>query len=145
MSGLQSRRRGWPVQEGEGDGCDPDPRGGFAGAVGRVRLRVAGQGRRDRDVDERRDDGRVGDVGHAAQEILGERPAAHTGLQEPEKLTVVGDEPSHGARFRIVLNKHEFFVHHPHHGNEFAKPEVKHLRECLAAAGVTLSRYEEGL
>ncbi len=54
-------------------------------------------------------------------------------------------EPSHGARFRIVLNKHEFFVHHPHHGNEFAKPEVKHLRECLAAAGVTLSRYEEGL
>ena len=54
-------------------------------------------------------------------------------------------EPSHGARFRILLNKHEFFVHHPHHGNEFAKPEVKHLRECLAAAGVTLSRYEEGL
>ena len=52
-------------------------------------------------------------------------------------------EPAHGARFRITLNRHEFFVHHPHHGNEFAKPEVKHLRECLAAAGATLSRYDE--
>jgi hypothetical protein len=30
-------------------------------------------------------------------------------------------EASHGARFRVLLNKHEFFVHHPHHGNEFAK------------------------
>lgn len=52
-------------------------------------------------------------------------------------------EPSHGARFRIVHNKHEYFVHHPHHGNEFAKLEVKHLRECLAAAGVSLSAYDE--
>lgn len=52
-------------------------------------------------------------------------------------------EPNHGARFRIVLNKHEFFIHHPHHGNEFTKQEVKHLRECLAAAGVSLSAYDE--
>jgi hypothetical protein len=52
-------------------------------------------------------------------------------------------EPAHGARFRVTLNRHEFFVHHPHHGNEFGKPEVKHLRECLAAAGATLSRYDE--
>ena len=52
-------------------------------------------------------------------------------------------EPSHGARFRIVLNKREFFLHHPHHSNEFSKQEVKHLRECLASAGVTLSSYDE--
>ena len=52
-------------------------------------------------------------------------------------------EASHGARFRVLLNRHEFFVHHPHHGNEFAKLEIKHLRECLAAAGVSLSRYDE--
>lgn len=52
-------------------------------------------------------------------------------------------EPNHGARFRIVLNRHEFFIHHPHHGNEFTKQEVKHLREALAGAGVTLSAYEE--
>lgn len=53
-------------------------------------------------------------------------------------------EPSHGARFRVILNRHEFFVHHPHHGNEFGKPEIKYLRENLAAAGVTLSSYDEG-
>lgn len=52
-------------------------------------------------------------------------------------------EPSHGARFRVKLNRHEFFVHHPHHGSELDKSGVKHLRECLAAAGVTLSRYDE--
>ncbi len=53
-------------------------------------------------------------------------------------------EPSHGARFRIVLNRREFFLHHPHHSNEFSKQEVKHLRECLASAGMTLSSYDEG-
>ncbi|ANQ85826.1 type II toxin-antitoxin system HicA family toxin [Azoarcus olearius] len=52
-------------------------------------------------------------------------------------------EPSHGARFRVLLNRREFFVHHPHHGNEIPKPELKHLRENLAAAGVTLARYDE--
>lgn len=52
-------------------------------------------------------------------------------------------EPGHGARFRIVLNRREFFVHHPHHSNEFGKTEIKHLRECLASAGVTLSSYDE--
>ena len=51
-------------------------------------------------------------------------------------------EPSHGARFRILLNQREFFLHHPHHSNEFGKPEIKYLRECLASAGVTLSSYE---
>lgn len=51
-------------------------------------------------------------------------------------------EPSHGARFRVLLNKHEFFVHHPHHSNEFGKQEIKHLREALASAGVTLSSYD---
>lgn len=52
-------------------------------------------------------------------------------------------EPSHGARFRVVLNQREFFIHHPHHGNEFAKQEIKQLREHLASAGVTLSSYDE--
>lgn len=51
-------------------------------------------------------------------------------------------EPAHGARFRIVLNRHEFFLHHPHHSNELSKQEVKHLRECLASAGATLSSYD---
>ena len=52
-------------------------------------------------------------------------------------------EPSHGARFRVVLNRREFFVHHPHHSNEFSKQGIKQLRECLASAGVTLSSFDE--
>lgn len=52
-------------------------------------------------------------------------------------------EPSHGARFRVVLNRREFFMHHPHHGNELGKPEIKYLREHLVAAGVSLSSYDE--
>ncbi|MCK6405252.1 MAG: type II toxin-antitoxin system HicA family toxin [Rhodocyclaceae bacterium] len=52
-------------------------------------------------------------------------------------------EPNHGARFRVVLNKREFFLHHPHHSNEFSKQEIKHLREGLASAGMTLSAYDE--
>lgn len=52
-------------------------------------------------------------------------------------------EPSHGARFRVVLNRREFFVHHPHHSNEFPKQEVRQLREYLASAGVTLSSFDE--
>ncbi|MBK9020118.1 MAG: type II toxin-antitoxin system HicA family toxin [Sulfuritalea sp.] len=52
-------------------------------------------------------------------------------------------EAGHGARFRVVLNRHEFTVHHPHHGNELGKPEIKYLREHLAAAGATLSAYDE--
>lgn len=51
-------------------------------------------------------------------------------------------DPAHGARFRVLLNGHEFFIHHPHHRNEFGKPEVKFLRECLAGAGITPSSYE---
>lgn len=51
-------------------------------------------------------------------------------------------QPSHGAKFRVLLNGQEFFVHHPHHSNEFAKHEVKQLRESLARAGVTLSGYD---
>ncbi len=52
-------------------------------------------------------------------------------------------EPVLGARFRVVLNQYEFFVHHPHHSNECSKQEIKHLRECLAIAGMTPSGYDE--
>ena len=52
-------------------------------------------------------------------------------------------EPSHGARFRVVLNRREFFVHHPHHGTDIPKQEIKQIREWLASAGVTLSSFDE--
>lgn len=51
-------------------------------------------------------------------------------------------ESAHGARFRVVLNGHELILHHPHHSNEFTRPAVKQLREFLASAGVTPSRYD---
>ena len=51
-------------------------------------------------------------------------------------------ESAHGARFRIVLNRVEVFLHHPHNSSTCSKQEIKQIREFLAHAGVTLSRYE---
>ena len=51
-------------------------------------------------------------------------------------------EPTHGARFRVVLNGVEFILHHPHHGNECSKQDIKQLREHLTQAGISLSAYE---
>lgn len=49
---------------------------------------------------------------------------------------------AHGARFRVVLNGQEGFLHHPHHSNTLDRQGVKTLREFLARAGVTPSRFE---
>ena len=51
-------------------------------------------------------------------------------------------EPSHGSRFRLVLNGVEGFLHHPHNSNICDRQTIKLLREFLAHAGVTPSRYE---
>jgi hypothetical protein len=51
-------------------------------------------------------------------------------------------EPVHGARFRVMLNRHEYFIHHPHQSNVFGKEDIKHLREFLSHAGVSPSSYE---
>lgn len=53
-------------------------------------------------------------------------------------------EPAHGARFRIILNKFEGFLHHPHHSSECSKQDIKMLREFLSHAGVSPSQYEDG-
>jgi len=52
-------------------------------------------------------------------------------------------EPSHGARFRVVLNRTEGFLHLPHHGSTCSKQDIKLLREYLAHAGMSPSAYEE--
>ena len=52
-------------------------------------------------------------------------------------------EPTRGANFRVVLNRVEVSLHHPHHGNVCDKLAIKHLREFLGHAGVTPSSYEE--
>lgn len=83
---------------------------------------------------------------HVLEAIFRDPVSSNIQWREVESLlTHLGAtvEPGHGAWFRILLNRHEFFVHHPHHGNEFAKQEIKHLRECLAGAGVSLSKYDE--
>jgi len=51
-------------------------------------------------------------------------------------------ESGHGARFRVVLNHMEFFLHHPHHSNVINKQDIKPLREFLARAGISPSSYE---
>jgi hypothetical protein len=51
-------------------------------------------------------------------------------------------EPIHGARFRVVLNGIECVLHHPHHGNEFTKQDIKQLRGHLAQAGISPSLHE---
>lgn len=51
-------------------------------------------------------------------------------------------DPVHGARFRVVLNRHEYFLHHPHQSNVFSRQDIKQLREFLTHAGISLSAYE---
>lgn len=51
-------------------------------------------------------------------------------------------EASHGARFKVTLNGVTDFLHHPHHSNECTREHIKHLREFLLNAGVSLSDYE---
>lgn len=52
-------------------------------------------------------------------------------------------EAAQGARFKVTLNGVTDFLHHPHHGSECTRDHIKHLREFLGQAGVTLSAYDE--
>ena len=71
---------------------------------------------------------------HLLQAIYHDPPSANIHWREVES--------AYGARFRIVLNRFEFFMHHPHNNSTCPKQEIKQLREFLARAGVTLSAYE---
>ena len=52
-------------------------------------------------------------------------------------------QSTHGARFTVQLNEVDGQLHRPHHGGALSKYDVRHLREFLARAGVSLSAYEE--
>ena len=84
---------------------------------------------------------------HLLQSIYRDPPSANIHWREIESLLVhLGAiEAAHGSRFRIVLNKVEVFLHHPHNSSTCPKQEIKQIREFLAHAGVTLSSYEAGL
>lgn len=53
-------------------------------------------------------------------------------------------EPSHGARFKVSLNKISDFLHHPHNSSTCSREMIRQVREFLAHAGVSPSAYETG-
>lgn len=85
---------------------------------------------------------------HLLQQIYREPVSANIHWREIESLLAhlgASVESAHGARFRVVLNRVEVFLHHPHNSSTCPKLEIKQIREFLAHAGVTLSSYEAGL
>lgn len=78
--------------------------------------------------------------------IFADPPSGNLHWREIESLLRhLGAEfqSTHGARLTVVLNKREGQLHRPHHSGALTKHDVRHLREFLASAGVTLSSYEE--
>jgi hypothetical protein len=51
-------------------------------------------------------------------------------------------EPGHGARMRVVLNGVEGTLHRPHHSGVCGKHDIRHLREYLTAAGVSMASLD---
>lgn len=81
---------------------------------------------------------------HLLQAIYHDPPSANIHWREVESLLQhlgASVEAAHGARFRIVLNRVEAYLHHPHNSSTCGRQEIKQLREFLAHAGVTLSTY----
>ena len=82
---------------------------------------------------------------HLLQTIFHDPISANIHWREIESLlTHLGAdvEAAHGARIRVVLNRVEAFLHHPHNSSTCSKQEIQQVREFLARAGVTLSTYE---
>ncbi len=82
---------------------------------------------------------------HLLQAIYHEPPSANIHWREIESLFShlgASVESAHGARFRVVLNRIELFVHQPQNHSTCPKQEIQQIREFQARAGVTLSAYE---
>ena len=82
---------------------------------------------------------------HLLQTIYHDPISANIHWREIESLLShlgASVESAHGGRFRVVLNRVEVFLHHPHNNSTCGKQEIKQIREFLAHAGVTLSSYE---
>ena len=47
-----------------------------------------------------------------------------------------------GARQRVKIKQFEAILHRPHHSNTLDRQGVKHLREFLGHAGITVSALE---
>jgi len=48
-------------------------------------------------------------------------------------------QSSRGAGVHLILNGVEHMAHRPHHGGTCSKQDIRHLREFLAAAGISPS------
>ena len=82
---------------------------------------------------------------HLLRSIFQDTAGANIHWREVESLlTHLGAkiEPANGARFKVTLNEVADFLHHPHHSNECSRDLIKHLRQFLTHAGVSLSSYE---
>ena len=82
---------------------------------------------------------------HLLQAIYHDPLSANIHWREIESLLLhlgASVESAHGARFRVVLNRVEAFLHLPHNSSTCSKQEIKQIREFLAHAGATLSSYE---
>ena len=51
-------------------------------------------------------------------------------------------EPGHGARARVLLNGIQGTLHRPHHSGVCEKHDIRHLRDYLVEAGVSLSTLD---
>lgn len=84
---------------------------------------------------------------HLLRSIFQDPPPANIHWREIESLMnhLGADlQPAHGARFRILLNGKEAFLHHPHNSNTCSRTDIKTLRDVLTQAGITLAGYEAG-
>ena len=82
---------------------------------------------------------------HFIRTIFHDPPSGNVHWRDVESLLRhVGAtlEPISGARVRVKLNRMEDVLHRPHHSNVLDGRSLVHVREFLARAGVTPSRYE---
>jgi len=78
--------------------------------------------------------------------IFADPPSNNIHWREVESLLLhVGGEIENlsGARLRVKIKHVETILHRPHHSNTLDRQGIKHLREFLAHAGVTVSSLEK--
>lgn len=82
---------------------------------------------------------------HLLRSIFSESLPANIHWREIESLLShlgASIEPSHGARFKILLNGVEGILHHPHNSTTCSRQDIKAVRDYLLHAGITLAAYE---
>ena len=78
--------------------------------------------------------------------IFTDPPSNNIHWREVESLlNHVGAEMENipGARLRVKIKRMETILHRPHHSHTLDRQGIKHLREFLARAGVTVSAVEK--